>query len=304
MRVAILGATGHIAQAALFLLSSMHDARFFLFSRNREKLAAIGARHKESMEGLFCGYANFTAHDYDLIVNGIGLGSSSMLRTSANSLWRLTEEYDDMIISYLEGHPEALFINFSSGAVYGNVYTEPVREESFSTIPVNALDEGSMYTISKLASEAKHRSFPALNIVDLRIFGFYSRFIDLSYSFFLCEVVRAVQSGEELITSTDNIMRDYIHLEDFRNLLLALIKKQRINTSIDVRSREAARKFALLEFFRENYGLRYRFAEDQSFQSLTGLKMEYCSLRENPLCTPERSALDAIRDETRALLGV
>jgi hypothetical protein len=84
----------------------------------------------------------------------------------------VTEKFDNLIIRYLEKHPGTLYINLSSGAVYGKKIEKPLEITSPSIIDINRLDSGDYYAIAKLNAEAKHRALSNFNIADIRVFFF------------------------------------------------------------------------------------------------------------------------------------
>ena len=63
-------------------------------------------------------------------------------------------------------------------------FSVPVDESTYSKWGINHISEADYYGIAKLNSEVKLRALKDLNIVDLRVFGYFSRFIDLEVTVF------------------------------------------------------------------------------------------------------------------------
>ena len=116
---------------------------------------------------------------FDAIVNCIGFGTPEKIGRAGINIFKITESIDDLIIEYLVKKPETVYINFSSGSVYGSSFEKPVDSSYKSVIKIQPLEDREFYRIAKLNSEAKHRSLNDLQIIDIRLFSFFSRFIDL-----------------------------------------------------------------------------------------------------------------------------
>jgi len=207
LRVALLGATSHIARGLIASFFTRGRYELFLYARSpewvQEFVSALGTGRAE----IFALDA-FGSTKYDIIINCIGIGDPGKLREGFSSIFTLTETWDNKILNYLAGNPDALYINFSSGAAYGGDFSRPVDKNSSAKFPIDSLAPSDYYGITKLYSEAKHRACSALNIVDLRVFSYFSRYLDLSTRFLLADVAVALKKGEELRTASDNIFRD------------------------------------------------------------------------------------------------
>ena len=170
---------------------------------------------------------------------------------------KITEYYDNKILDYLKKSKSTTYINFSSGATYGRNFRSSVTESTLAIFDINKPNAGHFYSVSKLHAEAKHRLLNNLNIIDLRIFSFFSRFIDLDAKFLMSEIASAIKFKRKFITDEINIVRDYIHPQDLCQLIIKFSEKNRINESFDVSSRQPISKFHLLKSLSKNYGLRY-----------------------------------------------
>jgi N-acetyl-gamma-glutamylphosphate reductase len=126
-RIAILGATGHIAKSLIDRLcrTDRYELVLFYRSSNRlnEFLDVIPYTNMVSTKK----YSEFSQDECEVIINCVGIGNPAKLKNAGVIVFRLTEKYDTMILDYLEEHPEAIYINFSSGAVYGTKLNMPVQ---------------------------------------------------------------------------------------------------------------------------------------------------------------------------------
>lgn len=303
-RIAILGATGHIAKALIYGFRERTDCKLCLFSRSFERLKifleGIQLKTSKIME-----YEEFYRGKYDVIINCIGIGDPGRLRESRAEIFELTEKYDNFVLLYLQDHPETLYINFSSGAVYGKEFLAPADDKTSLRLDINHLVPEDFYGIAKIHSEAKHRALDCRNIVDLRIFGFFSRFIDLNTKYFMNEVVDCLIKKTEFITGPANILRDYINPNDLYFLVNLCMPQIKLNDAFDIYSLKAAAKFEILNYFSENYGLRYRVQKGVPVLTATGRKKQYYSRNkkaEEIGYRPCYSSMDTIIGETRAIM--
>ncbi len=301
MKVAILGATGHLSKCAFWVFSKNANNEIFLFSRSPEKLKQLGLfRDLPIYKIHFANYEQFAADNYDIIFNGIGVWDTPGGKPS--DIFAATEHYDDLILDYQKAHPNSVSIHISSGATYATDYPQPVDNMTKTQLNINSIRTGDSYSIAKINSEAKHRAFEALNIVDIRLFGFFSRFMSLEYPYLLSALINAVKTNTEFKAIRETFWRDYIHMDDFEALLLGIASSGKINTAIDVRSNKPISKDQLIQLFVDNYGLKVCY-DDTIGVSKTGVKPYYYSLLENPVYTPQYSSLQTIEDELRYFLG-
>jgi nucleoside-diphosphate-sugar epimerase len=304
--IAILGATSHIAKGLIARLRTRPAGELALFARAPERITAF-------LEALGVSHASvrvlpmdrFASGRYDVVINCVGIGDPAVLRREIASIFRLTEEMDNLVLDYLQLRQDALYINFSSGAVYGTDFELPAGDARRNAIDVNHLAPGQFYGIAKLHAEAKHRACKELNIVDLRVFSYFSRHIDLQSSFLLCEIVTCIRNGRTFVTGPDDIQRDYVHPDDLTALIGHCIEHRRLNGALDVYSREPVSKFAILEFFAKHHGLQYRIEGGHGAAAPTGAKSSYYSLSRKAAgigYQPRFASLDCIREESQSLL--
>ena len=280
MHIAILGSTSHIAKNLIYYFEKKIDMHLSLFSRQAVPPSLP--------------FNSFLKGHYDVIINLIGLTNIAKL-DSGDSIITVNERYDNLALSYLKNKPKTKYIYTSSGIVH-------------STLPpISLITEKNYYYISKISSEIKHRSLPQYAIVDLRIFSFFSRFINLEDSFFINDIIKAIQNKKPLHTSALDFSRDYCDPEDFFRLILTIIKAPAINTALDVKSQSPISKLALLETFKNSHNLVVKI-NDTLPESSTGFKKCYYSTmpsEKTPFTFEAKySSLDTIIRETTALLGV
>lgn len=306
MKIAILGATSHIAKGLIYNFSKNETNELFLFARSEDRL-------REFLKSIECeknfhmrGFDELNKERYDVIINCIGISSAADFKERVSSYFRLTEQFDNLVLDYLNEHPDTLYINFSSGAVYGTNFSVPADESTYSRWDINHISETDYYGIAKLNSEAKHRALKGLNIVDLRVFGYFSRFIDIESRFLLTEIISCLKKGKEFITGSDNIVRDYIHPNDLHLFVEKCIERKSINDVFDVYSLKPVKKNEILDYFTSRYGLKYRINNDIKISSVTGSKDNYYSNNRRAMkigYIPAHAAMQTVVEESRYILS-
>jgi len=276
-RIAILGATSHIAKGLIFHLGQDGNYDLRLFARSPERsdeflnTIGLGSRYKTKKFG------EFGKESYGTVINCVGIGDPGKLSTAGSSIFEITGSFDTLALDYLKRSPTTLYINFSSGAVYGTDFASPVDDRSRTTFDVNPIDPAAWYGIAKLHSEARHRAMRDHRIVDLRIFGYFSRFIDLDAKYLMSEIVTCILQRKEFVTSPEDIIRDYIDPEDLAVLVKLCIVKRDLNDAFDVCSLHSVRKFEILEKCSRLYRLKYTVKATRNIFSATGNKSNYYS---------------------------
>lgn len=306
MRIAILGATSHIAKNLIYFFSKDPQYELFLFARNvsvvQEFLRTIGGVSSSiifEFDGFFTG-------NYDVVINCVGIADPHKQKTAGIELFRLTEYYDNLILDYLVNQERTIYINFSSGAVYGTTFDSAVTEESVATIAVNNIVPADYYRIAKLNSEAKHRAMMDRKIIDLRVFSFFSRFINLESGFLLCEMTRCAKEHRIFCTNAVDIVRDYVAPSDLFTLVELCLKNGKENLALDVYSAKMVQKSELIELFAREFGLKTQI-DEMSRISATGTKRAYFSSNKNSGeilgYIPKITAIASIKDEVSSLVS-
>jgi nucleoside-diphosphate-sugar epimerase len=306
-RIALLGATGQIAKGLIYHLRGSEESELILFARSLERvqgfLAAIGLRQNVTpME-----FSTFDTGSYDVIINCVGVGDPAKARGSGDTIFRLTEAFDNRVLDYIQqNNPDALYINLSSGAAYGGDFVQAADESTCAKFDINCMNGMDFYGIAKVNAEGKHRALKNHNIVDLRVFGYMSRFIDLKAEFFMSQVISCIREDRDFLTGPTNVIRDYVHPGDLASLVRRCIERKIINGAFDVYSTEPVDKFTVLEYFLEEYGLRYTVESGVSFPSVTGIKERYYSTNRKAETighVPEYSSMDCIALESKEILN-
>jgi nucleoside-diphosphate-sugar epimerase len=309
LRIAILGSTSHIAKGLInnFLLRREHILHLYVRSSETiEAFLAITGRTDDAVCIIHEGYEDFLNSSYDVVINCIGVGTAKKLKGNFPLYFTVTEEYDNLVLRYLGSHPHALYISFSSGAVYGRGHTTPVGEDTLNLVKVNHLAPEDYYGIVRLNAEAKHRALQHLNIVDLRVFSYFSRYIDLADGYFITDVMEAILHNKVLLTDSTNIVRDYLHPDDLFAMVMKCIQAGRINLAVDVNSSCPVSKKEILDYFTAEYGLKYEERVFTENASATGAKSNYystCNLASQMGYIPQFSSIDTLKDEARSILA-
>ena len=304
MNIALLWSTWHIAKWLIYCFSQNVDHNLFLFSRSPDSTMWFLTEHNIDAEVFE--YSVFHQHKYDVIINCIGIGAPLKLGDSHYQQMIISEIYDTMVIKYLDANNGVKYIYLSSGAVYNNSFLDPVSDMSVSQYSLNSPSIQEYYGVSKIYTEYKHRALAHLSIIDIRIFSYFSRFIDLNAWFFLSDVLASIKNKSILQVSNTPMNRDYIgHTELFDMIECFMSKKTIINIGLDWYSSKHISKEQVLNIFSQNFWLKYELINSNS-QSPTGCKMNYYSLSRRAWeygYVPIRSSEDILIDESRIFLS-
>ncbi len=306
--VAILGATSHIAKGLTVLFDRSGEFDLTLFARNTDTVTKFHKDEALKPCRILDDFGTLPDETFDLVINCIVQRDPNDLSKPFDaSLFRTTEYFDNLIIDSLERHPNCLYVNISSGAAYGGDFAAPIQPGQQAVFPINDVTRTEFYQAVKLHSEAKHRAMASLNIVDVRVFAYFSRFIELSSPFLLSDMISCVRTGKIFDTKSGDIVRDYAHPEDLFQMILACLTKTPINAVFDQYSKAPVGKFELLKAFQQEFGLKYRVLETPPGPPGRGAKPVYCS--ENKAAAvavgfePRYGSLDTVLAETKILLA-
>ena len=304
MHIAIFGATSQIAKDLIISFSQKDNCSLSLFGRSVASLEEWINTNNLNGNNRAKEYSEFSVQEkYEVIINFIGAGDPEKVKQMGHSIFEVTEQYDNIVLRYLEQNRGTKYIFLSSGVVYGGNFQEPVDKDTVATIDINNLKSTDWYPIAKLYAEAKHRSLSDLSIVDVRVFNYFSHRQNMNARFFITDVVRAIQNKEMLKTSGDNIIRDFITPPDFYNLIQAIIDYKPINIALDCYTKSPVTKFELLDKIESEFGLIYEFDKDINIINVTGLKTNYYSTidtAKNIGYTPKKMSLNAVVQEIRS----
>lgn len=307
MRIAILGATSEIAKDVIALLGKHPQYELSLFSRHPERVSQWRSSLNLSTQTQSLDLNEFThSRHFDAIINFIGAGNPQRITQIGDEILHVTQHYDNMALSYLEHFPQCRYIFLSSGSIFGPDFALPVDICSRANLQDNTLSTSNWYSKAKLAAECEHRLHNHLSIVDVRVFNYFSRSQNLSSSYLMTDIARAIKEGKMLKTSSENIVRDYIHPSDFSHLLIAILNFAPQNTALDCYSQSPIDKFSLLNALSEQFNLQFEIAKVGIDENPTGNKSNYYSLNKAAASLgyePQYSSLKGILTEMNALMS-
>ena len=119
-------------------------------------------------------------------------------------------------------------------------------------------------------------------------------------------MVQAIRDKQVLITSSDYIVRDFLHPDDFHQLCSALLAAPVTNTVVDCYTRAPIDKPNLLAHMQEAFALQYETTEAVTSINATGGKPHYYSRNrraEDFGYQPRMTSLEGILRETSTILG-
>ena len=305
MRIAIFGATSQIAKDLILSLAVDGAESIFLFARRPEAVTTWLAEMQLTKRYPVADFSAFGTQKFDAIINFVGVGNPAQAAAMGNAIFDITLKYDQMALDYVQQHPDCRYLFLSSGAAYGSSFDAPVDENTKAVVAINHLQPQEWYGVAKLHAECRHRSHPELAIIDIRVFNYFSRTQDISARFFIADIMRAILNSKTLITSTDNILRDYIHPTDFYNLVRALLSFPAVNTSVDCYSRAPIDKRTLLSAMQSRFGLHYEIVETFAAENATGIKHCYYSRNTRAIDLnyhPTLTSLEGVLREGEAIL--
>lgn len=272
-RVAILGATGHVGMVLTAGLSST-GCEIAAFARSPERLEPLIAELRGRAGVRACEMGTFGRERFDAVVNATGIGDPAKFGPGARDLRGVTEHFDAEVLTYLERFPSTRAIGISSGAVYLSTFDGPADSLTPVRPPSAEASASDVYGALKAASEARHRAAADMAIVDLRLFGLFSPYVDLNAGFLLSQAIRCLRDRQPLDTDDAEIVRDYAHPHDLTALVRAVIDAPPANQAYDVYSRAPASKTEILRALSEGFGLSYSIGAI-SHASTTGRKPCY-----------------------------
>lgn len=305
MRIAILGATSQIAKDLVVSFSKYDDHELVLFARNThvvdQWLVNVGLTNRyvsKSYEEID------NQKPFEALINFVGVGDPAKAIEMGSLIFDVTYKYDNLAINYLRQHPDCRYLFLSSGAVYGSNFEKPVDENTEAKISVNNLQPSDWYGVAKLYAECRHRALTEFSIIDIRVFNYFSHTQDMNARFLIADIANAIAEKIVLHTSAENIIRDYLHPEDFHLLVTRLLLLSKINCAVDCFSKTPIDKFSLLSVMNKNFGLQYKVNDEASFINSTGKKTFYLSLNHSATefgYFPKHDSLDGICKEFKLM---
>lgn len=307
MRIAILGATSQIAKDLVLSFARHKQHELVLYARRPESV--VHWLQIENIEHLYS-VANFeaftTQEPFDAILNFVGVGNPAQAARLGHSIFELTQHFDELALRYIEKNTNCRYIFLSSGAAYCSSFKKPANKTTKAIIDINNLQPQDWYGIAKLYAECRHRALTDLSIIDLRVFNYFSNTQDLTAKFLISEILTAIINKSVFNTSSSNIIRDYLHPEDFYQLITRILTTpQGTNISLDCYSQSPIDKIALIDTFSHHFGLKYKILEPSLNTNTSGHKEKYYSINHQASkfhYKPNWSSLNGIIDNTKNIL--
>jgi nucleoside-diphosphate-sugar epimerase len=300
-RIAILGATSEIARDLIGAFSKKSEHHLTLFGRCPDRIFDWVSSQIFTKRYSIKHLDEFDYSDkFDVLINFIGVGNPAKALSMESSILDVTRKYDELAIGYLKRHSDCRYIFISSGAVYGSNFCEPVTEQFLASIPINKMENQSWYGIAKLYAECCHRALIDFGIVDIRIFNYFSHTQDMSAPYLMADICRSISANSILITSSNEIVRDYISTNDLFNLILCILNSPKSNIAIDCYSLKPVKKSDLLQILSSKFGLKYEFSNKNNFVNATGDKKFYFSKNKKASIfgyEPEKRSIDTVIEE-------
>jgi nucleoside-diphosphate-sugar epimerase len=304
-QIAILGATSHIAKGLIFNFLKSNEYSLSLFARNTDDVNRFLASLNYDFDKVYH-IDTFPNGKYDIIINCIGVGTPKNANIVGRQILFITEFFDNLIINYLKLNPDTLYINFSSGAAYGTNFFQPVALGYKNSIDINNIRSTDYYGIAKLHSETKHRAFNELNIVDLRVFSYFSHFIDLSAGYLITDMINSILLKKTFVTDNSEIVRDYVVPSDLYTLVLCCITASKLNNAFDVYSKAPISKMDIIKLFETYFNLKISITDQFIYSNASGDKNNYYSnnyFASSIGYNPKYSSKEGLCFETKLLIS-
>lgn len=278
-RIALLGGTGFVAKGIIAAASKRKDIELTVSSRSPEKVVSFLKLYDYEFEAI--ALDQIESREFDIIINGAGVCDPKVIKENPELLFKSHEDVDALVLRNLEKYPKTLFFNISSGAIYGEDFTNPAPREIPYLVPDQLREiTGSpleMYAKTKIFFERKHRALSSYKIVDIRLFSLFHRHIDLDSHYFMSQLLKASSNKEVFVTSKQNLVKDYNHPEDLLELAIFLDNLGQVNKALDLTSAAAVKKMEILDFFVAKYHLEVEYKE----MTFSGTKLNYYSLSDD-----------------------
>jgi nucleoside-diphosphate-sugar epimerase len=308
LRIAILGATSQIGKDLVVSFSTQSKHELVLYSRRpgivSQWLVSVGLASRY----VVADFAAFSADEhFDAILNFVGVGNPAQAAVMGASIFEVTLKYDEMALDYVRQQPACRYIFLSSGAAYGSSFDKPVDENTMAVIAINDLKPQDWYAVAKLHAECRHRALAPLPIVDIRIFNYFSNTQDLDGRFLISDIVRSIKDKTVFKTTSDYIVRDFIHPTDFYSLVNSILSAPTTNVVIDAYSKAPIDKLTLLNAMQERFGLQFEIVQESASVNATGSKPHYYTLNKRAMdygYEPQNTSIDGLILECDKILKI
>ncbi len=298
-RIAIFGATSQIARDFIDRSGGTHELLLY-------------ARRPEAINGLsVLPFADYGRISHDAIINFVGAGSPAKIKDMGSTIFDVTQEFDTLALSFVKKNKSCRYIFLSSGVASGRSFLteDPASSEEIKDLTnVAAVAPQDYYSAAKFQAESRHSALADLPIVDIRVFNYFSRSSNLSDRFFITDLIRALKDKTVFKTSAGLMVRDYMHPDDFHQLIELILTAPPTNKVVDGYSRSPIDKITLLKEMEARFGLRYEITEaNPPIVNATGAKPYYYSTGHNAAdfgYKPKYSSVEGLIKEISALLAV
>jgi nucleoside-diphosphate-sugar epimerase len=293
MKIAILGATSAIAKDLILSFSDEHKLE--LYSRRISDVTTWMLQNN---------LRNFTSQDYtefkhardiDVIINFVGAGSPEKVIKMGEQIFEITETFDRMALDYIGKYRDCKYIFISSGAVFGDNFNIPADIDKYSAFPLNDLQPKHYYGYAKAMAEVRHR-ITDRNIFDLRVFNYFSPNVNINYRFMITDMIRAIKEKTVYKVDRTPIVRDYVGPLDFYQMINVLMKHDKMNSAVDMYSRQPITKDSLLTHMAQRYKLEYETVGAQVGLPATGVKEKYYSVNTAAYALGYRPTLSSLEN--------
>ena len=294
MRIAILGATSHIAKDLVLAFSKQRVKTLVLYARRPTVVSKWLSDAGIAEQYEVAEFSAFTINmHFDAVFNFVGVGNPAELTAMGPAIFDITLQYDGLALNYVRHHPHCRYIFLSSGASYCSTFETPANQETCAVIPINNFRLQDSYALAKLYAECRHRALKELPIIDIRVFNYFSHTQDLSARFLITDIVRAIRDKTVLQVSSSYMVRDYLHPIDFYRLISALLAAPPTNAVVDCFSKAPIDKPELLFAMASEFGLQFEFQESGGLDA-TGTKPHYYSLNHHAATFGYRPTLTSL----------
>ena len=306
--IALVGASSQIAKDLILNFDRQSSNPLLLYVRDTNVTKNWMVKNNLKSKHSLHKYEEYGAIDHDLVINFVGAGDPRRVVKMGSSIFSITSKFDEMIMKYLPQNPSRRYFFLSSGAVYGSDFVEPVDANTIAQTNINKITPQDYYATAKLYAEIRHRSQSANYIVDIRVFNYFSKSQNLSSRFLITDIIRALRDNLTFTTSSENIWRDFLHPEDFFQLICCILDAAPQNCVIDCYSADPIDKMTLLKELDKMYNLNYEIITKESgpSQNAAGTKFNYYSKNFKAAefnYKPMFSSLTGILTETSSILN-
>ncbi len=282
--IAILGATGTIGRSLARSLARLGEP-LVLFARRPGLLTEEQWPKQVALKAL----DQFDARPYDLLVNAIGFGDPERVAAAGADILGITRIWDERVVNGMR--EDAGYVFLSSGVVHATG-----RDDDLSQLPP--------YTVAKLQAEARHRQVEHRAILDLRIFGYADVMVPIDGTFFLSDLMRSVAQDRPLITSPQDMVRDYAGAEELTSMITCWRANATPNIALDLYTKAPVSKLELLTVAQSRYGVHIDM-RGEARPNPTGEKPVYAGRAQAAAAIsyrPHRSAIEVVVEVLDSLL--